>query len=82
MLPLRIFTTFTSPKLNVLFIPILSTLCRVNKMMVVICLFLFPVSQPPFPPIQFAFEVRLVTADLLATLDFKITKKPVLFQTF
>ena len=51
-------------------------------MMVVICLFLFPVSQPPFPPIQFAFEVRLVTADLLATLDFKITKKPVQFQTF
>ena len=27
MLPLRTFTTFTSPKLNVLVIPILSTLC-------------------------------------------------------
>ena len=31
MLPHRTFTTFTSPKLNVLFIPILSTLCYVSK---------------------------------------------------
>ena len=37
--------------------------------------FLSTVSQPPASPIQFAFEVRLVTADLLPTLDSKITKK-------
>lgn len=39
--------------------------------------FLSTVSQPPASPIQFAFEVRLVTADLLPTLDSKITKNTI-----
>ena len=43
MLPLKTFTTFTSPKLNVLVIPILSTLCSIGIFLSK--LYLIPVCQ-------------------------------------